>query len=626
MTQDLGRYLGVPVLHGKTTRNTYQPIFDRLDSKLSGSKANSLSLAGRVTIALSVLNAIPAYAMQTSVLPCHICEAINRKTRNFVWGSTNDCRKIHLVSWDEVCRPKEHGGLGLKKAKELNMAFMMKLAFQFFKSPNELWVQVLQHKYFREGPNGLQIKNDSRLSPLWRAIKKVTQVMRLGMKMGLRDGAETSFWLDRWIDGGDRLIDLVSGSTADIDVHQPVNAFVSATGEWNWPLFDHFLSRDGCLQVAGMSPPMAGSGEDRITWGLERDGRFRVRSAYLLAAEEEGDTLDPIWRLIWRWKGPQRIRQFFWLVAHNRLLTNSERRRRHLAEIGSCQVCPGQEESVLHVLRDCPLASATWELLALSSGDQTFFQTPLLPWIERFIRKPELCLLFGVTCWWLWRARNDRVFNNKLTTAESLTRHIQAWVALVGDTMERDRFISHTGPPTRTGGYFSWEPAPPEWVTLNSDGSVLPETGQASAGGLIRDHQGRCLAAFTMNLGKCSITRAELRGAVSGLQLAWERGYRKIQLQLDSQCAVQLLQGYDLEDHAHETMIIMARELLRRDWEVRILHVYRESNHVTDYLANIGHSCPLGFHSIEQFDPNFCYWLHYDQLGVSEERLIMNER
>ncbi|CAN1320571.1 Putative ribonuclease H protein At1g65750 [Linum perenne] len=108
-----------------------------------------------------------------------------------------------------------------------------------------------------------------------------------------------------------------------------------------------------------------------------------------------------------------------------------------------------------------------------------------------------------------------------------------------------------------------------------------------------------------MNLGKCSITRAELRGAVSGLQLAWERGYHKIQLQLDSQCVVQLLQGDDLEDHAH---------------------IYRESNHVADYLANVGHSCPLGFHSIEQSDPNFCYWLHYDQLGVSEVRLIINER
>ncbi|CAN1319956.1 Putative ribonuclease H protein At1g65750 [Linum perenne] len=98
---------------------------------------------------------------------------------------------------------------------------------------------------------------------------------------------------------------------------------------------------------------------------------------------------------------------------------------------------------------------------------------------------------------------------------------------------------------------------------------------------------------------------AELRGAVSGLQLAWERGYRKIQLYLDSQFAVQLLQGDDLEDH---------------------VHIYREGNHAADYLANVGHSCLLGFHSVEQSDLNFCYWLHYDQLGVSEEHLILNER
>ncbi|CAN1347080.1 Putative ribonuclease H protein At1g65750, partial [Linum perenne] len=115
----------------------------------------------------------------------------------------------------------------------------------------------------------------------------------------------------------------------------------------------------------------------------------------------------------------------------------------------------------------------------------------------------------------------------------------------------------------------SWEPASPEWVTLNSNGSVLSEFGQAAAGGLIRDYQGRCLAAFTINLGKCSITRAELRGVVSGLQ---------------------------------------------------------ESNHASDFLANVRHSCPLGFHLVEQFDPNLYYWLLYDQLGVSEERLIMNER
>ncbi|CAI0545982.1 unnamed protein product, partial [Linum tenue] len=39
-----------------------------------------------------------------------------------------------------------------------------------------------------------------------------------------------------------------------------------------------------------------------------------------------------------------------------------------------------------------------------------------------------------------------------------------------------------------------------------SDGSVLLDIGQAGAGGLIRDHTGRCIAAYVCNLGFCSIT------------------------------------------------------------------------------------------------------------------------
>ncbi|CAN1130920.1 Putative ribonuclease H protein At1g65750 [Linum perenne] len=104
------------------------------------------------------------------------------------------------------------------------------------------------------------------------------------------------------------------------------------------------------------------------------------------------------------------------------------------------------------------------------------------------------------------------------------------WVALVGDTLDRDQSITDVVPPVRTEVCISWEATPPEWVTLNFDGSVISESGQAVAGGLIRDYQGHYLAAFSENLGICSITRAELRGAVSGLQLAWDRGYRKVQL------------------------------------------------------------------------------------------------
>ncbi|CAN1294729.1 Putative ribonuclease H protein At1g65750, partial [Linum perenne] len=86
ITQDLGRYLSVPILHGKVTTTTYQNIVERIELKLSGWKGKSLSLARWVTLALSVLQSIPAYAMQTCVQPVKM--AIDRMIRNFVWGTT----------------------------------------------------------------------------------------------------------------------------------------------------------------------------------------------------------------------------------------------------------------------------------------------------------------------------------------------------------------------------------------------------------------------------------------------------------------------------------------------------------------------------------------------------------
>ncbi|CAI0443132.1 unnamed protein product [Linum tenue] len=171
----------------------------------------------------------------------------------------------------------------------------------------------------------------------------------------------------------------------------------------------------------------------------------------------------------------------------------------------------------------------------------------------------------------------------------------------------------------------SWKPPPPEWVCLNSGGSVLSESVLAAAGGLIRDHLGRCLSAFTLNLGACTITQAELRGAVEGLNLAWDKGYRRVRVQLDSQCAVQLIRHVNTGNHHCAAILDRFRELLSRHWEVIIEHVYREGNRCADFLASRGHIVPFGFHEVASTDPMLHYWIMYDCQGISEPRLVLNE-
>ncbi|CAN0916980.1 hypothetical protein LINGRAHAP2_LOCUS30026 [Linum grandiflorum] len=69
-TKDFGKYLGVLVLHGRVLLSTY------LDSKLASWKRNTVSLFGHATLATTVLNVIPSYAMQTAILLVDICKKI----------------------------------------------------------------------------------------------------------------------------------------------------------------------------------------------------------------------------------------------------------------------------------------------------------------------------------------------------------------------------------------------------------------------------------------------------------------------------------------------------------------------------------------------------------------------
>ncbi|CAN1123096.1 Putative ribonuclease H protein At1g65750, partial [Linum perenne] len=168
----------------------------------------------------------------------------------------------------------------------------------------------------------------------------------------------------------------------------------------------------------------------------------------------------------------------------------------------------------------------------------------------------------------------------------------------------------------------SWEPGPAQWHVLHTDGSVLPQSGSAAAGGVLRDESGRGLAVFSANLGRCSITRAELREIMIGLDVAWDAGIRKVAVQVDSKAAISLINEPGVPCHQHAGEVVAILKLLQRNWEVTIAHIYKEGNKAADYLASIGHNLPLGTQSIPVSDCNLGYFLRYDCMGISEPRII----
>ncbi|KZV47102.1 ribonuclease H protein-like, partial [Dorcoceras hygrometricum] len=53
-----------------------------------------------------------------------------------------------------------------------------------------------------------------------------------------------------------------------------------------------------------------------------------------------------------------------------------------------------------------------------------------------------------------------------------------------------------------------------------------------------RTSMGDWIVGFTHNIGRCSIEEAELWAVYKGLQVAWETGLKKIQLEVDSETVI----------------------------------------------------------------------------------------
>lgn len=85
--------------------------------------------------------------MSAILLPAATWESLDRASRSFVWGTTVEKRKLHLLAWRKLCRSKTEGGLGFRPAREMNKALLAKVGWRLLSDKDSLWARVLRSKY-----------------------------------------------------------------------------------------------------------------------------------------------------------------------------------------------------------------------------------------------------------------------------------------------------------------------------------------------------------------------------------------------------------------------------------------------------------------------------------------------
>ena len=125
-----------------------------------------------------------------------------------------------------------------------------------------------------------------------------------------------------------------------------------------------------------------------------------------------------------------------------------------------------------------------------------------------------------------------------------------------------------------------------------------------------------------MNIGESSVLMAELWGLYQGLHLAWEAGIKRLLVEVDSLCVTQLVSKQVVVPNEFYALVVAIREIISRNWQVSITHIYREANSAADFMANMAHSYPHGLHLFSSPPVGIYSIIVQDLFGVTQPRLI----
>ena len=122
----------------------------------------------------------------------------SKSTRRFRWKPKNQGQFLAWRAWDKLCHPRSLGGLGLKKAKEINNALIAKLDVWLFRI-GTAYVWTSSEQNTKSSKIGFKQTPPRNASPIWKAIKQAKKVIIKGACYIIGDGSSINMWKDSWV-------------------------------------------------------------------------------------------------------------------------------------------------------------------------------------------------------------------------------------------------------------------------------------------------------------------------------------------------------------------------------------------------------------------------------------------
>ncbi|XP_042515366.1 uncharacterized protein LOC122089737 [Macadamia integrifolia] len=513
--------------------------------KSKGWQGKLLSMAGRAELIRSVILGMPIHNFSIYWWPESVIKTVERWIRNFLWsGDISTVKKI-TVKWEEICRPKEEGGLGIRRLRDVNCAVISKLVWQM-KHEESAFSSFLRARFVNEGGD---LKKGYRASSVFKGIAKMWNFVSLSERWMVGTGEDIFFWKDRWIGP----LSIAELSPLPLSHFYYSNCRVVdfiEDGKWCFPPIQSEFLKDTFKAIGNISLPQGQ--KDRCCWSLSSLGAFSTKSAW-----EALRKVSPKvgWaKMVWSSVLIPRQSVFGWRLIHGKLPCDDKVKRKGVLLPSRCEVCNKAEESINHLFVKCDGAVYIWRAFAEVFGFHWSYQgddfLAHASWWTQKSKSIGLSQLWMagliLVPYFIWMERNSRRFRGLHrsygqvfhTIIEEIRRRGPGKNDRIKSRLDSERCLKLNieVPRRKTKGVqeIFWLPPMDGWWKLNCDGSSLGNPGNAGAGGIIRNSKCQIVAIYSSYLGIASNFHAEFNALIEGIERARELNCASLWIECDS--------------------------------------------------------------------------------------------
>ncbi|KAL4575164.1 hypothetical protein LXL04_022006 [Taraxacum kok-saghyz] len=382
---------------------SWKPIEEKFEKRMSKWKLKLLSIGGRLTIINSVLGNMGNYWLSLFPIPIQVAKNLEALRRDFFWGIAEGEKGITWVKWEKCCLNRSHGGLGINDLIDTNLSLLYKWHWRLKQEKEALWTKIIFSIHGKDGKyDGNSLKNTKYLN---------------NVKIG--DGSSTSFWSDRWSEKGvlkdtfPRLYALETdkGCAAKDRCGKEVS---------EWPrrrrIRDGAEKEEETSMRTMLSNMSLNSSEDKWIIPAAPNGTFstswiRGRLEFQKSAGRTSTNL-------WQKEVPKKINILMWRITNNRIPVREEFSRMGIdVPCTLCPFCEKEVESISHLWFECDWAVWLWTRAGLwwkTSIPRKNKLVDMIHWVEDLKKDNKSKIIMKVTIYvvikQIWTTRNEIIF------------------------------------------------------------------------------------------------------------------------------------------------------------------------------------------------------------------------